>query len=292
MVIFNSKNGQLANRLWQAAYLISNSVENNYRLVHLGFGEYSNYFSENLIKSEEYGNILIVDYKTTSIKNRIIIRISKILKSINKTLKNKILFITEIHFHSYIERYDISDPIFLSFAKKNMVWIEGWLFIDKTSLLKHSEAIRRIFKPNENYINNVTISVKAKFVNFGIVIGIHLRKGDYAHYRNGVWYYSNEEYKSFMSQLALLPVFKNKRIAFVLCSNENIDVNDFEGYNIILATNHFIEDLYTLSICDYIVGPPSTFSSWASFMGKKPLFHIEDKNKIISENDFVIFEGY
>jgi len=36
-----------------------------------------------------------------------------------------------------------------------------------------------------------------------------------------------------------------------------------------------IEDLYLLGYCDYIVGPNSSFSQWASFWGGVPL-HVLD----------------
>jgi hypothetical protein len=32
-----------------------------------------------------------------------------------------------------------------------------------------------------------------------------------------------------------------------------------------------VEDLYSLARCDYLLGPPSTFSLWASFYGNVPL---------------------
>ena len=32
-----------------------------------------------------------------------------------------------------------------------------------------------------------------------------------------------------------------------------------------------ITDLYGLSSCDYIMGPPSSYSQWASFVGNVPI---------------------
>jgi hypothetical protein len=40
---------------------------------------------------------------------------------------------------------------------------------------------------------------------------------------------------------------------------------------------HFIEDLYALASCDYIIGPPSTFSQWASFYGNVPRYMVNYK---------------
>ena len=46
-------------------------------------------------------------------------------------------------------------------------------------------------------------------------------------------------------------------------------------------------DLYALSLCDRLMGPPSTFSRWASFVNHVPLYFIFDKNqKIQSDSQF------
>jgi hypothetical protein len=37
-------------------------------------------------------------------------------------------------------------------------------------------------------------------------------------------------------------------------------------------------DLYSLARCDYVFGPPSTYSQWASFYGNKPLLHVFDRD--------------
>ena len=76
--------------------------------------------------------------------------------------------------------------------------------------------------------------------------------------------------------------FLDKEVAFHICSDEKIDMADFSGfdcYQIPLSLD--IEDLYALSLCDYIIGPPSTFSMWASFYGNVPLRIVtKDESKI------------
>ena len=43
-----------------------------------------------------------------------------------------------------------------------------------------------------------------------------------------------------------------------------------------------------MSMCDYLIGPPSTFTSWASFIGNVPTYHIKNKYKKIELSDFVL----
>ena len=47
-----------------------------------------------------------------------------------------------------------------------------------------------------------------------------------------------------------------------------------------------ITDLYALSKCDYIIGPPSSYSQWASFIGDVPLCPLLDSNMDISMDSF------
>ena len=76
--------------------------------------------------------------------------------------------------------------------------------------------------------------------------------------------------------------FKDPNILFFISSNEKIQFSD-KYHTFCLNDGGAIDDLYGLSICDYIVGPPSTFSQFASFLGQKPLLILwEKKQKIRS----------
>jgi hypothetical protein len=46
--------------------------------------------------------------------------------------------------------------------------------------------------------------------------------------------------------------------------------------------------LYVLAGCHYLVGPPSTFTLWASYYGATPLYQVEDPDKAFSINDFKV----
>lgn len=52
------------------------------------------------------------------------------------------------------------------------------------------------------------------------------------------------------------------------------------------------EDHSLMSMCDYLIGPPSTFTSWSSFIGNVPTYHIKDKYKKIELSDFILNSIY
>ena len=49
-------------------------------------------------------------------------------------------------------------------------------------------------------------------------------------------------------------------------------------------------DLRALSQCDYIIGPPSTYSLVAAMYRDQPLYFITDPDKKFTLNDFSDFE--
>ena len=62
--------------------------------------------------------------------------------------------------------------------------------------------------------------------------------------------------------------------------------NQFEVYT---ETGHLIEDLYCLAKCDYLMGPNSTYTSWASIYGNVPLCHLQEREQVLQLSDFNIF---
>ncbi len=118
------------------------------------------------------------------------------------------------------------------------------------------------------------------------IVGVHIRKGDYARFNSGKWYYSNDDYYNFMMQILAFPKLKSRQVGFLLCSDEKIPPDDFKHVKTFISNNNFIEDLHSLAFCDLIIGPTSTFSAWASFYGQKPLIHVTDKNMKITQQLF------
>lgn len=67
---------------------------------------------------------------------------------------------------------------------------------------------------------------------------------------------------------------KGLKVRFEIFSDEN-------------AVRSAEDDQTLMSQCDYIIGPPSTFSTWASFMGKVPLLHLYSAGQKVKLSEFV-----
>lgn len=159
----------------------------------------------------------------------------------------------------------------------------GWRFRDRGALEKNQEMVRRIFTPRERYRRMVDEQVHPFRDACDCLVGVHLRRGDYATFRNGKYAYADDVYRRVMGGLAeQLP----GRVGFLLASDEPVSPSLYSGFNVLLCAGHELLDLYSLACCDYIVGPPSTYSMWASFYGDVPLCHIETPDAAIRLESF------
>jgi hypothetical protein len=68
-----------------------------------------------------------------------------------------------------------------------------------------------------------------------------------------------------------------KRVGFIVCSEES-NIDGLENFNYVHSCGAPIEDIYALAEGDYIISNGSTFSRWASFLGKKPIYIIQNKD--------------
>jgi hypothetical protein len=78
----------------------------------------------------------------------------------------------------------------------------------------------------------------------------------------------------------LTTLFPEQNVGFIIATNEPYPAETFAGLNVHSGPGHFALDMYALAGCDLIAGPPSTFSGWASFIGMKPIYFLEDKGRL------------
>jgi hypothetical protein len=52
-----------------------------------------------------------------------------------------------------------------------------------------------------------------------------------------------------------------------------------------------VGDLYSLAACNAIMGPPSSFSMWASYYGQVPLHMLESEDQLVHPETFTMHPG-
>ena len=167
------------------------------------------------------------------------------------------------------------------------IFFGGWKFRTKGITGEPADIVRTMFKPRSNYAKNISDLLVRARGGIDVLVGLHIRHEDYKTFMNGEFFYELNSYTERMSQI--LQLFEGKSVRFLICNNAGFSKDDFAGFNVIIGSGEQLEDMYTLAGCDYIIGPPSTFTAWASFWGRAPLQHIYPAKQLTLEA-FKIFE--
>lgn len=285
MIIPGNKVGQLGNRLFKFSHLLATAKENNLKLIYPFFDEYKHLYPK-IIKEK---GVSIVFHKNKII-NKFLLFVFGLFNKFSKYVFKRSPWHENII--SRDTEVNLSDPRFKNRLHKKIVIINGWHTRDRYSFHRHSGEIKRIFSPAGVHKLSIDRFISNLRNGYDFLVGVHIRRGDYKEYVGGKYFYPFEFYSTKCKELLreLNGVYKN--IVFVVCSNETIDLKAFKEINVACSTGNIIEDLYILSKCDLIFGPPSTFSMWASFYGDVPLLHLYNQNQEMTLSQFKVHQEY
>ena len=182
-----------------------------------------------------------------------------------------------------VDSYETMQEKTQQLANYNLVFLSGWFL--RVPLEKHRDRLKEKFALRKKYysknlfVNNVKTLKEEGF----ILVGVHIRRGDYRNYEDGKYFYDLSLYLEKVEELRDL--LKKEKVKFILFSNESIPDHP-KTEDILISQEEWFIDHYLMSNCDYLLGPPSTFTIWASFMGGAKLCLLHDPNRPILLTDF------
>lgn len=270
MIFISNKPGQLGNLLFIYGHFLAYGKEHRVRIVNPAFYEYSAYFTSTSGFS--------------FFRNKAMYSLCYLISRLLFRLRIKTPFINVMAL-DWGEEVDLEKAPEL---KSAFCFVQGWLFRSDRLFKKHEDAIRSFFVPAPSFEKSLDLFFEKHFSDpTETIIGIHIRRGDYKTFEDGKYFYAIEDYSEVIRQLAVL--FKDRNPHFLVCSNEAIALGaGLENIRMTPGPGHELMDMYALSRCRYIAGPPSTYSMWASFYGSRPLYMIKDVTCSIKETDFRI----
>ncbi len=170
--------------------------------------------------------------------------------------------------------------------KKRLFLVSGFDFQDYTLLDKYHEEI--ISRYRNTKVNKDIVYLDNFKKNGRIIIGVHIRQGDYAHFGGGKYFYSPEEYINILKEFIKDNNIDNPLIA--IFSDQHItDTQFYDFADVFISRNTYNIDYTLMGLCTYLIGPPSTFTLWASYTYRVPYYHIYDPlRKNINPTDFTI----
>ncbi len=302
LVIVSNRPGRMGNMLIQYTNLIAFSIHFEFCIFNPAFVPYMHYFEvqdksfipmfspRGLSLTNTPDKILNNRFLPEFILNHLRTIIYLLINSLYR-LQIKYQFFNNPIISSFLIDSDKEFILPLNTSKLNtsnglICLLGGWLLHSRELFAKYQNVIKPLFVPKTKYRNaSHSLLCHAKDL-FGksFVIGVHIRQTDYQHFRNGIYYYDSNVYRAYMSFIQQRLDFD---VCFILFSDDVISTELFEGIPFEISNNSEIIDLYALSLCDGVIGPPSTFSYFAAtFWGKNNIYFIEKPTSKIPDSFF------
>jgi len=272
MFVLARKYGRLGNRLRRAAHLVAAAIEHGHTLVDLSFSEYAADFEATrrdlFCRYPAARHPFPAPWWVRALLDRLAtlaLRIARLVPPPGSLLR-------VVLWRNVDVEYRLDSSAFRDLASRSRVLLfEGWTF--RTSAVeRHAAAIRAHFAPVRALAERAQAIATALRASAEVLVGVHLRRGDYATWLGGQYHYSLPAYADLMRRVRAL--FPGRRVLFLVCSDEPVPPTTFDGLPYALGADHPVVDLYALARCDYLFGPPSSFTLWASFAGGVPLWFV------------------
>lgn len=171
---------------------------------------------------------------------------------------------------------------------RGFVFVRGWCFRRHDLTAKYQGYFRRKFglAPRYHRDNPFVDKVTALSAAGCALVGVHIRRGDYRTWCDGAYFFDDPTYARYIDQMRTLLSrdFPGKPIAFILFSNEPTSIPTTDS--ILLSQCEWYVDQYVMAKCDYLIGPPSSFTIWASYMGKPKYYHVKKADEELSLEGF------
>lgn len=270
MIIIAEKPGQLGNMLFLYSQFIARSIESRIDVACPAFEDYAKYFPA--MQGDVFCRFPVRTsmFGGSPLLRRLAYRTSNLAVRLLGTLGGRIGPVRAITLYDWTTVFALDSPEFLdSLGPRQVVLVRGWLFRDEAMFRKHAAQIRSVFRPSEEHCANVAALIERARADADVLVGVHIRHG-IINFANARHYWNPpEKYVDWMGKIEAL--FPGRRVGFLICSDVQQDPAVFASFRTTFGTGHLVEDLYSFAGCDYLFGPPSTYTMWASFYGEVPL---------------------
>ena len=173
--------------------------------------------------------------------------------------------------------------------KNNYIkFVKGWNFRVDYLTKKYRPILKDIYNFKSKKYIRYSNCIRKFFDNLKsqkkFIIGVHIRRGDYKNWNDGGFYFKDSVYNNLINYLKDYFATNQVETIFVVVSNEKI--SNRVNYDFKISGN-WKEDQITLQNCDLIIGPPSTFTLWASYISKKPYIFIDENGNLNMQNQSI-----
>ena len=173
--------------------------------------------------------------------------------------------------------------------------VSGWNVRFYDHFLKYRDEICDLFTIDEQFTNPVRQKMQEAEQTSPLSshlsplrLGVHIRRGDYAQWQYGKYYFDDDTYARHINRFAAL--HEGETIHVYLSTNDpEVHAESYQKLcpkvRIHLLQGNAPSDLYMLSVCDYVMGPPSTFSLVAAMYRDIPLYRMDSGDETLMTSE-------
>ena len=190
------------------------------------------------------------------------------------------------------ERIDLQDPRFLEQVRNyRMSAFSGWCIAGWQHVAEQQQTLRTWFQPAPQWRKRGEDFMAGLRSKHDLVVGLLIRQTDYRIWNAGRFFFSTARYARWIRQL--LDLHPGRNLVVVLASEAWQDPKDLQGLPCVFApgaknlAGHWFDSFVALSLCDFVITPPSTFSAAAAFIGDIPVLPVTRADQDLSTADML-----
>lgn len=277
LIIVCDQYGRLGNRLHLFAQLITYAKKNDYVVWVPGFYDYWHFFP----KLDNHPTFASRFYPFSMFAPEDVFYTFNFIFQKASQLRENPLFCSL----TFSDSNDGNPWNNIGRAKSRVILFSGFVFHEY--MLDFRSAISEInsfFRPASKYVAEINSPIENLRSRNDLVCGVLVRQTDYRSWNDGKYFYTSKQYAEFLH--SLYSSFKNKKIGYFIATDEAQDEKIYGDLDCMVRVGYPLENLYTLSLCDFLVGPPSSYIAWSSLYGGKTLITINSPHEKFNYNKF------
>jgi len=289
-LIVTKRTGRLGNRLTLSAHCLAAARERGWVLLNPSFASYADYFvgprADAMVCKAPRPDAAPTRALTRALAyacGRLVWQACKVLERIPGMPVATAKALSRKHL-------DLG-PVVTAAEKRSsrLLALQGYHFRHHPWARRHADEIRAYFEPLPEIRAEAERAVAALRARADVVVGVHIRHGDYAKHLDGRFFYPVPTYLRLMRECQAL--LAPQRVAFLIFSNAAFEPNEFSEFDATPGPGGLVSDLHALSLCDRIIGAPSSYSSWAAFYGRVPIARVQQPDRALMPTDFTVLQS-
>ena len=172
-----------------------------------------------------------------------------------------------------------------------LVCVGGWDYRCHELTHKYRSQLSRLYRLRHSLteveLHLVQQMQQARRAGFKVV-GLHVRRGDYSSWQGGRYCFSDDAYASIVRSISSQFSGQGDDCFVVVFTNDVVAPTCGQD---LTAGGRWFADLIGMQNCDLLVGPPSTFTLWASYSASVPYIHLQSVDDVISLQSASICSG-